>query len=84
MATSPPERLEEFNFEKLILFGEKGFSHHVGWGSSLYLGDIDNDDQRGEWPSGLRRCSKNRKVRCSIPTRRSARLRDPTSLRGSQ
>ena len=49
MATSPPERWEEFYFEKLILFGEKGFSHHVGWGSSLYLGDIDNGDQRGAW-----------------------------------
>ena len=35
------------------------------------------------WPSGLRRCSKNRKVPCSNPTRRSAGLRDPTSLRGS-
>ena len=39
---------------------------------------------RGEWPSGLRHCSKNRKVPGSIPTRRSARLWDPTSLRGSR
>ena len=37
----------------------------------------------GEWPSGLRRCSKNRKVPSSIPTRRSVGLRDPTLLRGS-
>ena len=37
----------------------------------------------GKWPSGLRRCSKNWKVPSSIPTRRSARLRDPTLLRGS-
>ena len=41
-------------------------------------------DKRGEWPSGLRRCSKNRKVPGSNPTRRSAGLRDPTSLRGSR
>ena len=39
---------------------------------------------RGEWPSGLRRCSKNRKVPGSITTRRSAGPRDPTSLRGSR
>ena len=38
----------------------------------------------GEWPSGLGRCSKNRKVSGSNPTRRSAGLRDPTSLRGSR
>ena len=38
---------------------------------------------RWEWPSGLRRC-KNRKVPGSNPTRRSAGLRDPTSLRGSR
>ena len=38
----------------------------------------------GEWPSGLRRCSKNRKVPSSIPNRRSAGLRDPTLLRGSR
>ena len=37
---------------------------------------------RGEWPSGLRRCNKNRKVPGSKPARRSAGLRDPTSLRG--
>ena len=37
-----------------------------------------------EWPSGLRRCSKNRKVPSSIPTRRSVGLRDPTLLRGSR
>ena len=36
----------------------------------------------GEWPSGLRRCSKNQKVPGSNSTRRSAGLRDPTSLRG--
>ena len=34
----------------------------------------------GEWPSGLRRCNKNRKVPGSKPTRCSAGLRDPTSL----
>ena len=39
---------------------------------------------RGEWPSGLRRCSKNRKVPGSNPTRRSDGPRDPTSLRGSR
>ena len=39
---------------------------------------------RGEWPSGLRRCDQNRKVPGSNPTRRSAGLRDPTSLRGSR
>ena len=38
----------------------------------------------GEWPSGLRRCDQNRKVPGSNPTRRSAGLRDPTSLRGSR
>ena len=38
----------------------------------------------GEWPSGLRRCYKNRKVPGSNPARRSAGLRDPTSLRGSR
>ena len=32
----------------------------------------------GEWPNGLRRCSKNRKVPDSNPTLRSAGLRDPT------
>ena len=37
-----------------------------------------------EWPSGLRRCDQNRKVPGSNPTRRSAGLRDPTSLRGSR
>ena len=37
---------------------------------------------RGEWPSGLWRCSKNRKVPGLNPTRRSAGLRDPTLLRG--
>ena len=36
----------------------------------------------GEWPSGLRRCNQNRKVLGSNHTRRSAGLRDPTSLRG--
>ena len=36
----------------------------------------------GEWPSGLRRCSKNQKVPGSNPTRRSAGLRDPAPLRG--
>ena len=39
---------------------------------------------RGEWPSGLRRCNKTRKVPGSKPARRSAGLRDPTSLRGSR
>ena len=38
----------------------------------------------GEWPSGLRRCDQNWKVPGSNPARRSARLRDPTSLRGSR
>ena len=38
----------------------------------------------GEWPSGLERCSKNRKVPGSNPTRRSAGLRDSTSLQGSR
>ena len=37
----------------------------------------------GEWPSGLRRCSKNRKVLGSNPTRHLAGLRDPTSLQDS-
>ena len=36
---------------------------------------------RGEWPSGLRRCNQNRKVPGSNPTRRSAGLRGPTSLK---
>ena len=36
----------------------------------------------GEWPSGLRRYNKNRKVPGSKPTRRSAGLWYPTSLRG--
>ena len=38
----------------------------------------------GEWPSGLRRCNKNRKIPGSKPARRSAGLRDRTSLRGSR
>ena len=38
----------------------------------------------GEWPSRLRRCDQNRKVLGSNPTRCSAGLRDPTSLRGSR
>ena len=37
----------------------------------------------GEWPSGLRHCSKNRKVSGSNATRHSARFRVPTSLWGS-
>ena len=46
----------------------------------------DNDDssESEEWPSGLRRCNKNRKVPGSKQTRRLAGLRDPTSLRGSR
>ena len=51
-------------------------------GHPLMLGAIDLI--WGEWPSGLRHCSKNWKVPGSNPTRRSARLRDPASLRGSQ
>ena len=43
-----------------------------------------NRREWGEWPSGLRRCYKNRKVPGSNPARRSAGLRDPTSLRGSR
>ena len=38
----------------------------------------------GEWPSGLERYSKNGKVPGSNPTRRSAGLRDSTSLQGSR
>ena len=38
----------------------------------------------GEWPSGLRRCDQNRKVPGSNPTRRSAGLKDSTSLQGSR
>ena len=38
----------------------------------------------GEWASGLRSCSKNRKDPGSNPIRRSAELSDPTSLRGSR
>ena len=34
-------------------------------------------NERGEWPSGLRRCSKNRKVPGSNPTMCLAGLRDP-------
>ena len=41
-------------------------------------------DLWGEWPSGLRRCNQNRKVPRSNPTMCLARLRDPTSLRGSR
>ena len=33
-----------------------------------------------KWPSGSRHCNQNWKVPGSNPTRRSARLRDPTSL----
>ena len=40
--------------------------------------------QREEWSSGLRLCNKNCKVPISKPARRSARLRDPTSLGGSR
>ena len=42
------------------------------------------EDIQGEWPSGLRRFNKNQKVLGSKPARRSAGLRDPTSLRDSQ
>ena len=38
---------------------------------------------QGEWPTGLMCCSKNQKVPGSNPTRRSAGLREPTSLQGS-
>ena len=40
--------------------------------------------RRGEWPPGLRRCSKNRKVLGSNPARSLAGLRDPTLLRSSR
>ena len=36
------------------------------------------------WPSGLRCCDQYRKVPDPNPTRSSARLRDPTSFRGSR
>ena len=36
------------------------------------------------WPSGFRRCNKNRKVPGSKPARHPAGLRDPISLRGSR
>ena len=38
----------------------------------------------GEWPIWLRRCNQNQKVPASIPTRRSAGLRDSTSLQRSR
>ena len=43
---------------------------------------LDNS-KLGKWPSGLRRCSKNRKVPSSNLTWSLAGLRDPTSLWGS-
>ena len=43
---------------------------------------LDNS-KLGKWPSGLRRCSKNRKVPSSNLTWCLAGLRDPTSLWGS-
>ena len=39
---------------------------------------------KGEWPSGLRLCNKNRKVPGSKLARCLAGLRDPTSLQGSR
>ena len=39
---------------------------------------------RGEWPSGLRRSNKNRKVPGSKPIRPLVGLRDPSSLLGTQ
>ena len=39
---------------------------------------------RGEWPSGLGRYNENRKIPGSNLTRRSAWLKDQTSLRGSR
>ena len=39
---------------------------------------------RGEWLSGLTRCSKNRKVHGSNPTRHSVGFRESTSLRSSR
>ena len=39
---------------------------------------------RGEWPGRFRQCNQNQKVPGSNPIRCSAKLRDPTSLWGSQ
>ena len=46
------------------------------------LGELRNEFLQ-MWASGLRHCNQNQKVPGSNPTRRSVRLRDPTSLRGS-
>ena len=54
-------------------------------GNSLVFEDWQDLDSRwGEWPSGLRRCDKNWKAPGSNSTRRSAGLKDPTSLQGSR
>ena len=44
----------------------------------------DSITRWGEWPSGSRRCIRIGRIPVQNLTRRSARLRDPTSLRGSQ
>ena len=65
-----------FSYSFFCMFGESKWKtkwYTTRWFSFCFL-----------WPSGLRRCSKNRKVPGSIPTRRSAGLWDPTSLRGSR
>ena len=46
--------------------------------------NITNYSIRGEWPSGWRHCSKNWRVPSPNSTRHSARLMDPTLLRGSR
>ena len=70
------------NFFKKIVVKED--TYHRSLCSVLEVVLSYNDREWGEWPSQLRRCSKNWKVPSSNPTRRSAGLRDPTSLRGSQ
>ena len=52
--------------------------------SQFSISTLHEEHKWGEWPSGLRRCNQNWKVPSSKPARRSAGLRDPTSLRGSQ
>ena len=60
-------------------------SSHVGHHVSSQIAALFRDMREwGEWPSRLRRCYQNWKVPGSNPARRSAGLRDPTSLRGSR
>ena len=91
----PEVELELLTNVDMLLTVEKGIKggicqavHRYAKANNKYMKSHDKNKEssyiRGEWPSGLRRCYKNRKVPGSNPARRSAGLRDPTSLRGSR